>query len=245
MRDTCCDLALVQRFRLAMVTGRLRKSLCLLATGIAICSCGSPGHATSVEPVHSNTHTTKADSPPTTLVTTTTTAVPASESTCDAAQLVIRYAGGQGATGNLTAGFRIADQSPTPCAIRSSVTVNLVDRFGAERSASAPLLAAIPLSAGATLPSSSGVNPPPGEQLGSLVLAWPTLPNAIDALTSSDGGPDAQCPQPLFTPVVARITFGGEQPVTVNQLSIAGPGPSSVGSFCGNFVRIWGFDSLN
>jgi hypothetical protein len=100
------------------------------------------------------------------------------------------------------------------------------------------------MSAGATLPSMSGANPPPGEQLGSLVLAWPTLPNAIDELGGSYG-PNAQCPQPLFIPMAARITFSGLQPVTVNQLSIAGPIPSSIGSICGNFVRILEFDSLN
>ena len=179
------------------------------------------------------------------LATTTTTAVPASEAACDAAQLGIQYTGSQGATGNWTAGFWIADRSQSPCALRSSVTVDLVDRFGAERSASASLRAPIQLSAGATLPSTSGANPPPGEQLGSLVLAWPTLPNAIDELTGSDGGPNAQCPQPLFTPVAAQITLNGEQPVMVNQLSIEGPVPSSIGSLCGDLVQIWHIDSLN
>lgn len=220
----------------------MRKALPLLAVGIVICSCSSPGPAKSVGPARSSTNT--ATSPPTMLVTTTT-AVPASVVTCDGAQLGIQYMGSQGATGNWTAGFWIADRSQIPCAIRTSVTVDLVDRLGAERSASARLLAPIPLSAGAMLPSTSGANPPPGEQLGSLVLAWPTLPDAIDALTGSDGGPNAQCPQPLFTPVAARIMFSGEQPVTVNQLSIAGPDPSSVGSLCGNFVRIWEFDPLD
>ena len=159
------------------------------------------------------------------LSTTTTTAVPASEATCDAAQLGIQYTGSQGAAGNWTAGFWIADRSQTPCALRSSVTVDLIDRFGAERSASAPIPVAIPLSAVATLPSTSGANAPAGEQLASLVLAWPTLPDAIDELEGNDGGPNAQCPQPLFTPVAPRITIGGEQPVTVKPLSIAGPVP--------------------
>jgi hypothetical protein len=226
-----------------MLTGYLRKILVLLVVAVGICSCGSPSPAKSVGPARSSTITTI--SPPTTLVTTTTTTVPASEATCNAGQLRIQYAGSQGATGNWTAGFWIADRSPTPCAIRSSITVDLVDQYGAVRSASAPLLAPIPLSASAMLPSTSGVNPPSREQLGSLVLAWPTLPDAIDALTGGDGGPNAQCPQPLFTPESARITFGGAQPVTVYQLSIAGSAPSSVGSLCGNFVRIWGLDSVN
>jgi hypothetical protein len=228
--------------RLAKKAGYLRKTLPLLAVGIALGSCGSPGPTRSVEPARSST--TTATSPPTMLATTTTTAVPASEATCDAAQLRIQYTGSQGAPGIWTAGFWIADRSQTPCVIRSSVTVDLVDRFGTERSASASLWAPIALSAGATLPSTSGANPSPAEQLGSLVLAWPTLPNAIDGLTGSDG-PNAQCPHRVFTPIAASITFGDQQPVTVNQLSIAGPVPSSVGSICGNFVRIWEFDSLN
>jgi hypothetical protein len=234
---------LVRRYRFAMVIGYLRKAVSLVAIGIALCSCVNSGSPRSMPVVRSST--TLATSPPTTFSTSTTTAVPASEITCDAARLGIQYTGGQGATGNWTAGFWIADRSQTPCALRSSVTLDLIDRFGAERSVSAPLRVAIPLSAGGTLPSTSGANPPPGEQLASLVLAWPTLPNAIDELTGGGGGPNAQCPLPLFTPVAARITFGGEQPVTVHQLSIAGPVPSSVGSICGNFVRILEFNSLN
>jgi hypothetical protein len=222
-----------------MVTGYLRKTLPVVVVGIALGSCGSPGPAKSVEPPGSST--TTATSPP----TTTATAVPVSEPTCDAAQLGIQYTGSQGATGNWTAGFWIADRSQSACALRSSVTVDLVDRFGAERSASAPLRSPIPLSADAILPSTPGANPPPGERLGSLALAWPTLPNAIDQLTGSDGGPNAQCPQPLFTPVAAQIMFSGEQPVVVDQLSIEGAVPSSVGSLCGNLVQIWGIDPLN
>jgi hypothetical protein len=222
--------------------GRLRKGLPLLAIGIALGSCASPGHARLLKPPPSTVPT--ALSPATALATSTTTALPMSEPTCDAAQLRIQYTGSQGAAGFWTAGFWIADQSRTPCALRSSVTVDLVDRFGSERSASAPLWAPITLSASATLPSTSGANPYPGEQLGSLVLAWPTLPNAIDELGGRDG-PNAQCPQPLFIPRVARITFSGLPTVTVNQLSIAGSISSSVGSLCGNFVRIVEFDSLN
>lgn len=221
----------------------LWKALPLVAVSIALGSCGGAGPAKSEESARLST--TSASSPPTMISTTTTTVVPASEATCDAAQLVIQYTGSQGAAGNWTAGFWIADRSQTPCALRSSVTVDLVDRFGAERSAAAPLLAPIPLSAGATLPSTSGANPPPGEQLGALILLWPTLPNAITELTGSDGGPNPQCPQPLLTPVAARITFSGEHAVTVNQLSITGPVPSSVGSICGNDLRIGEIGSLN
>jgi hypothetical protein len=240
-RETCRGRAICSRYRIWPVTRHLRKTLPLLAVGIALGSCGGPGPAKSLEPAP--TRTTAAISPVTAQATTTTTAVSPSEPTCETAQLGIQYTGSQGATGFWTAGFWIADRSQTPCALRSSVTVDLIDRYGSERSASAPLRASIPLSAGATLPSTSGANPPAGEQLGSLVLAWPTLPNAIDELGGSDG-PNALCPQPLFIPVVARVTFSGSGPVTVPQLSIAGPIPSSVGSICGNFVRIVELDSL-
>ena len=129
-----------------MLTGSLRKTLPFLAVGMALGSCGSPGPARSVVPARSSTAT--ATSPPA-MLATTTTAVPASVATRDAAQLRIQYTGSQGATGFWADGFWIADRSQTPCAIRSSVTLDLADRFGIERSASAPLWAPIALSAGA------------------------------------------------------------------------------------------------
>jgi hypothetical protein len=224
------------------VVARFRWSvLVFVAVAFILASCGGPAPAKSGEA--SPTGSTSTTTVPPTLATTTTTAVPASEASCNSAQLQIEYRGSQGATGNWASAFWIANRSSVPCAIRGSVTVDLIDRSGGERSASSPLLAPIPLSASASLPTTSASNGPAGQQLGALVLFWPTLPNAIEELTGTDG-PNSQCPQPLFTPVSARITFSGDQPLIVSPLSGDGPIPG-MGSLCGNFVRIEEAGSLN
>ncbi len=53
-------------------------------------------------------------------------------------------------------------------------------------------------------PSGSGLQPE--TQLASILVTWPSIPNANSLL----GGNGADvCPVPLFTPAVARMRFGG------------------------------------
>ena len=166
--------------------------------------------------------------------------MPASVPTCLASQLDVQYRGSQGGAGNWISAFWVANPSGTPCALRSSVTVELLDDQGNNRTATLAIGSPILLSAMGSMPP-PGQDPAPGQLLADVALEWPTEANAVLGL----GGTGTRCPLPLFQPQSARVTFAGAQPVVVGQLSNAGPAPSgSVGSICGSDVRIFDVSSL-
>jgi len=143
--------------------------------------------------------------------------------------------------GEIFATFAIADTSAQACALRSGVTVEFFDAQGNERIASTQVPADVALTPDAALPP-LGQNAPPHEQLGELMLGYPTLPNAIIELTGGVGG---QCPEPLFTPHVAQITFAGLQPITVEPLPGGFGNPSLLEGWgiCGSNIRIVSVDT--
>ena len=147
--------------------------------------------------------------------TTSTTTVPTV--TCQSAQLQASLGGVQGATGNLAAAFWIADTSGTPCALRSGVTVDLVDGSGTIRmSASKVLTAPIALGAHGVLPSSPFVVQP-GQSFGLafVSLFWPTTSELA-------GSTDGRCRRPIFVPTTVRISFGGLAQVLVEHPEVDG-----------------------
>jgi hypothetical protein len=177
---------------------------------------------------------------PYSIPTTTTTTVPASVADCTAQQLVVQFDGAQGAAGNWAAGFLIANVGPAPCALRSGVTLELLDGRGASRTASHAVSPPIELSPNASLPPLHQ-EPAPGETLAGLDFAVPTLPNGILSL----GGTGNTCPQPLFQAQSARISFG-QQVRVVTKLSTGEPGPT--GTFppiCGPDLNIWDIDAFS
>jgi hypothetical protein len=157
---------------------------------------------------------------------------PAVARTCRADQLAIQYRGSQGATGNIASGFWIANLSGTPCSLRSSVTVDLLNSTGATQlSASKSLTSPIELTANTSMPPGGVV--PQGDKLGFVVLFWPTIPDAAASVGVADG----QCPQPLFLPSAVRIDFKGIAAIRVPQFpaSLALSAPLSL---CGSQFSI-------
>jgi hypothetical protein len=198
----------------------IRILLILLGSALVLAACGQSGSSPKL-----------AQSSP----STSSTAL-ASIKACTASELKIQYRGTQGATGNWASAFWIADGSALPCALRSTVTVQLVDSSGGQRVASKPIAVAIPLSAHGVIPSRGKEDVSPVQKRAALVLFWPTLPNAILELGGTPS--QIQCPQPSFVPKTARFIFNGGQAVTVSQLSLGAPYPSSVGTICGSDVSI-------
>lgn len=208
------------RRRLAVLGGGALAVAWLISTAVALLSPTSSTPHRPPPPAH---HPPPATSAP------TTPTVPVSDPTCTSSQLAIDYTGPQGAAGQWLSSFAIADTSAQPCALRSGVTVEFFDAQGNDRIASTQIPADVALSPDATLPP-PGQRAPPKEQLGVLMLGWPTIPNAVTQLT---GGVGVQCPEPLFAPQAARITFVGLAPITVDSAPIP---PNE--TICGSSVRI-------
>ena len=222
------------RRRLAIVGGSVLLIAGLVGAGAALLS-SSPS-----TPHRSPPPTDHAPPAPESSALPSTPAVPASDPTCTASQLAITYVKPGGAAGNWVSSFTIADTSAQPCALRSGVTVELFDASGNDRIASTQVPANVALSPNATLPPLYQA-PSPKERLASISLMWPTIPNAVTQLT---GGVGVQCPEPLFTPQSARITFAGLQPVTVHPVPSGNAGlipPNE--SICGSNVQIMYVDA--
>src|SRR6202035_4184989 len=206
------------RRRLAVLGGGALVAAGLISTAVALLSSTPSTPFRPPPPAHA----------PTTSAPTTPT-VPVSDSTCTSSQLAIDYTGPQGAAGQWLSSFAIADTSAQPCALRSGVTVEFFDAQGNERIASTQIPADVALSPDAPLPLPGG-STPPKEQLGIVILGWPTIPNAVTQLT---GGVGIECPEPLFSPQGAQITFVGLGSITVDNAPIP---PNE--SICGSSVRI-------
>ena len=156
----------------------------------------------------------------------------ATSATCRADQLVIRYKGSQGAAGNIASAFWVANTSGSSCSLQTSVTVDLLNVSGATSlSASSTLETPVPLPANTEMPIGDTV--PGGDHLASVVLMWPSVPDAALMMGSTSG----VCPQPLFSPAAIRFGFNGIAPITVSQLA-AGSGPAQPLSICGTHVSI-------
>jgi hypothetical protein len=134
--------------------------------------------------------------------------------------------------------FWVANTGAAPCALRSGVTVELLDGHGATRTASHAVSPPIELTPGSSL-SRLDQNPAKGETLAGLLLAWPTVPLAVLEL----GGSGATCPQPLFEAQSARITFAGALPLTVNDLTT--PAPPGLQPICGPKLFVWDISALS
>jgi hypothetical protein len=214
------------RRRLAVLGASVLVVASLVGTGVTLLSSTPSTPYRPPPPVHL---------PPPATSVPTSPALAASDPTCNASQLAIGYRGLGAGAGLEFSTFAIADTSAQPCALRSGVTVEFFDAQGNERIASTQVPADFALSPDAALPP-LGQAPLSKEQLGEIIMGWPTLPNAITDLT---GGVSGQCPEPLFTPQVAEITFAGLQPITVQPL-VGGNEPPTplVGSICGSNVRI-------
>jgi hypothetical protein len=171
------------------------------------------------------------------LTTTTTSIVPLSVPPCTQSQLAAQYDGSQGSAGNWFSGFVIANTASAPCALRSRVSVELLDGHGGTRTTSNAIYAPILLSALGIIPP-LGQDPAKGQLLAYLGLSWPTVPDAIGML----GGSGTECPRPLFQPQTAEITVANTAPLIVDGLSNSGP-PGAVPAVCGSFVRIFEMDS--
>jgi hypothetical protein len=168
------------------------------------------------------------------LPTTTVPTVSSPVAACAASQLVAQYRGSQGATGNWASSLLIANTGAAPCALRSGVTVELLDGQGASRSASHAVSPPIELSPQSSLPPLNQ-EPATGETLATVVFAAPTIPQAVGEL----GGSGVTCPEPLFEARSARVTFAGVQPLIVN-LTASEPAPSgSVPPMCGPQLFVW------
>jgi hypothetical protein len=126
--------------------------------------------------------------------------------TCTASQLLIGFRGVQGAAGNWAASFAVANSSVTPCALRSALVVSLTDTHGdVSRSGSYLVTPPVYLSAKAKLPAARA-NPVAGQKLGVVLLFW-----AIPPQTGA---------QTVFLPVSAQLSFEGQPPIAVNNLSL-------------------------
>ena len=177
--------------------------------GLVGCACG-PTTITG-SPVASSPTGPSAHAPVATIAASTTSTTTVPTATCQSSQLKASLEGVQGATGNLAATFWIADTSGTPCALRSGVTVDLLDGSGTIRMSASKVLPA-PIALGA-----DGVIPPgpivaqPGQPLGLAFasLFWPTPPNVAGSI-------DGRCPRPIFVPATVRISFGGVAQVIVD-----------------------------
>jgi hypothetical protein len=181
--------------------------------------------------------TTRPYQPPISTVPT----VPSSVADCAAPQLVAQFRGSQGAAGNWTSSLLIANTGAAPCALRSGVTLELLDGQGASRSASHAVSPPIELSPHSSLPPLNQ-EPATGETLAIVVFAAPTVPDAVEAL----GGRGETCPEPLFEAQSARITFAGVPPLIVNNLTTPEPAPSgSVPPMCGPQLFVWEVASLS
>jgi hypothetical protein len=149
--------------------------------------------------------------------------------------LEVQYRGSQGAAGNFVSSFWIANAAGTPCSLQTGVTIDLLDSAGNGLSAAASIESPLVLSAHSTMPSPAQ-DPAKGQVLGVLTVAWPTIANGALALGAAGG----QCPQALFVPRSARITFAGVDPIVVDQLTNSGlPPPNSIPSICGSQLFIW------
>jgi len=125
----------------------------------------------------------------------------------------------QGATGNWSASFWIADTSAEACALQSSVRLDLVDRSGQVRLTATKPVSTIDLSARSPFPPT---NPPAG-RLAFVALLWPT-----------DGSfPTGTCPTPDFVPDAVRIVFSDGKPITVTHLRANGRQVAICGSHIG------------
>ena len=159
------------------------------------------------------------------------TSIPAAGSpTCRTDQLAIQYKGSQGAAGNIAAAFWVADTSGASCSVRSSVTVDLLNKTrSTQLSASKTLTAPIQLTPNTTMPSGDVV--PHGEQLAFVTLFWPTI---------WDASPNGQCSQLLFTPTAFRFAFNGIPAITVTQLDTVPPQQTSEWlSICGSNLSVF------
>jgi hypothetical protein len=173
----------------------------------------------------------RAAGAPTTV--TTVPAVASSAPACTAGHLTAQYRGSQGAAGNLASGFWIANTGTAPCQLSGTVSVELIDAHGASRTASHGVTPPIVLSTNGAMPA-PGQNPAKGATLASVVLFWPTIPNAVQSL----GGTGATCPQPLFQATSAHITFSGLQPLVVTDLTTSTPAPAEIPSMCGSDMSV-------
>lgn len=205
-----------------------------MALGLALAGCSSGSHKTSAPPEHPPSTTTTTTPP---LSTTTTSTVPLSVPTCTQSQLAAQYDGFQGSTGFWFTGFVIANTASAPCALRSRVSVELLDGQGGTRTTSNAIYVPILLSAKGIIPP-LGQNPAQGQLLAYLGLYWPTLPDAIDQL----GGSGDVCPQPIFQPEAAEVTFADTAPLMVDGLSNPAP-PGADPAICGSFLRVSEMDS--
>lgn len=206
-----------------------------MVLGIALAGCNSGSHETSAPPKHPSPPSTTTTASP--LPTTTTSIVPLSVPTCTESQLAAQYDGTQGSAGNWFTGFLIANTAPASCALRSRVTVELLNDQGGTRTTSNAIYPPILLSALGIIPP-LGQKPAKGQRLAYLGVTWPTLPDAIGIL----GGSGVNCPQPLFQPQAAEVTFANTAPLIVDGLSNSEP-PGAVPAICGSFIRVFEMDS--
>ena len=175
-----------------------------------------------------------------TLPATTTSTVRSTVLTCTTSQLTAEYRGSQGAAGNWVSSFWIANIAAAPCALRSSVSVELLDSDGDTRTMSHTIDSPILLTAMGIIPP-LGQDPAKGQSLASLIIGWPTVQDAVAAL----GGTGVECPQTLFQARTARITFDRSEPLIVERLTNSEPPPSeTVPPICGSNVYVWGTSSL-
>ena len=132
--------------------------------------------------------------------------------TCNADQLSVKFKGADNASGNGVARFWIADTSSSPCALRTAVTVDLVDGKGTTHlSASAAFVPSVSLTAHSSIPK--GLIPPQDQQLAFVLISWP-LDSATGATRSSTSL--ACAPGEAFAPDSVKLTFDGVAPVTLH-----------------------------
>jgi hypothetical protein len=164
----------------------------------------------------------------------------AGSTTCRSDQLVIDYKGSQGATGQISSGFWIANTSPDSCTLRSSVTVDLLDGSTLPRlSASTTIASPIDLPGNNQMPSGNVV--PKGDHLAWVNIVWPGTALAQESI----GAPTSHCTQPSFTPTAIRFGFKGISPITVSQLS-ASPLSTQPLTLCGTgHFYVGGVNSLS
>ncbi len=204
-----------------------RLALFVMAAGIlaSACGSGSPEHSsqsTTSAPAHAPSPVVASSAPP-----------------CSASQLVAQYRGSQGEAGNWASSFWVANTSPIPCAMGSTVAVKLLGSGADSRTASHLVDSPIRLSANARIPP-PGQNPQKGQTLAAVGVSWPTEPNAVSDL----GGTGVTCPQPLFQAQSARITFGNEQTLNVDSLTTSQPPLSRIPPICGPTTYLWDVSPL-
>ena len=151
---------------------------------------------------------------------------------CRQGQIPARLVAIQGATGNWTAAFWVADTSAQPCLLTSPARIDLVNRSGEVQLSATSSFSPIPLTADTSIPTDHMIK---SGELASLVLFWPTDANAAAAI----GRTNPSCPTPHFVPFAARISFGDTTTVTVTDLTGTMFGaPHQAIALCGQQISI-------